>query len=163
MSTKAKVITSVIVITSAFALGRYTVPTKVITETKIVEVEKKTEDKKQDVEKNTKKRTETTETVKPNGEKTTTTVVTEETNTDKKTDKISTTDKTTDSESKKEVVSGQDKVTISLLGGVQLFNNNGINSLVYGLGISKPVLGPITIGAFGFNDGRVGCSLGLTF
>lgn len=162
MTTKYKIIIVVVSLTAAFAAGRYTVPSKVITETKIVEVEKKTQDQKQDVAKNVKKRTETTETLKPDGEKTTTIVVTEETVTDKKTDKTTIVDKAKDEESRKEVISNQDKVIVSLLGGAKLINP-GINPLVYGLSITKPVLGPIAIGAWGLNNGTFGMSIGLTF
>ena len=151
MSTKIKMLIVVVSIGTAFAIGRYTVPEKVRVETKIVEVEKKVEDKKE----NTHKQTHTITTVKPDGTK-----VTDETTKeddiidDKDTDVVS---KNTDTTT--ETTRGASKVTISALGALNLTNSTP----AYGLSITKPILGPITVGLFGLNNGTVGASIGLTF
>ncbi len=71
MKTRTKILIVTVSIASAFAAGRYSVPQKIKIETKIVEIEKKSEST--DVATNKKKRKKTTvvETVKPDGEKTT--------------------------------------------------------------------------------------------
>lgn len=151
MDTKYKVIIVVVTLTAAFAAGRYTVPEKIKVETKVVEVEKKVTD----IQKDTKKKTTVVETVKPDGSKQVTTVIDEDSSTDKK----SQTDKDTTSDTTKVVESGTQKVTISALGGIDI--NKTVP--VFGASITKPVLGPLTLGLFGLSSGVGGASVGLTF
>lgn len=40
---------------------------------------------------------------------------------------------------------------------------NSIPKLIYGVSVSKELLGPITIGVFGYADRRIGVSIGLNF
>lgn len=160
MQTKAKIIISSVSLLAAFAFGRYSAPEKVKTETKTVEVEKKTEDTKTDVDKNRHKETKVVEVTRPDGSKEKTTEVTEDTNVFKKTDQ-STTDNTTKSaEESKETTYAAAKVTISALAGA---NVSSLSVPVFGASVSKPILGPIAVGLFGFANGLAGFSIGLTF
>lgn len=152
MTTKQIIIAFVVVTLGAYAFGRWSAPEKVITKT--VEVEKKTDDKKVDTQDH--KITTITETDKPDGTKVKTTIIADAKTTqsdDKKTDD------TTKTESK-EIDRATAKVTLSLLAGVD-FNNP--TKPQYGISISKPILGPITVGVFGFQTGLVGASVGLTW
>ena len=72
-------------------------------------------------------------------------------------------DKTVDKSTKtetKEIEKSSSKLTISLLGAVNV-TDPGLPT--YGIAITRPILGPITVGAFGFQNGLVGVSIGLTF
>ncbi len=159
METRTKLLIVTVSIASAFAAGRYSVPQKIKIETKIVEIEKKSEST--DVATNKKKRKKTTvvETVKPDGEKTTTTEITDDVayNTDSSTKNVETGSKETNKTDEK--ISSPDKVSVLALGGVDIFSGK----ITYGASLSKPFAGPMTFGLFGFNDGRMGFSLGLTF
>ncbi len=148
MDLKYKVIAVTVVAVGSFAAGRWMAPTKV--ETKVVEVEKIVTVKEEQKRKDKK----TVITKKPDGE--TTTVITEitDTNTSNKTVDLSLKSEQT----KKEMSTS--KVTVSALAGFSLTNPSG---LLYGVSISKPVLGPLTLGVFGFQDKRVGFSIGFTF
>lgn len=150
MSNKTKIIISIAALVLAYTSGRYMAPTKVITEVKTVEVEKK--QSKTDAEREKHKKTVIIE--RPDGSKETT--ITENTDTSKKTDSSS--DSRTDSSSRKVVERGIG-ANISALGGIRL---DGYTP-VFGASISKPVLGPITIGIWGLSDKTLGASVGLQF
>lgn len=152
MQTRYKVILCIIVVLTSFAFGRYSTP--VIVKTERVEVEKKTETSTDDL--NRHKETTTKEVVKPDGSKETTTTTTEDTS--RRKDKKDTED--TQKSDKTETVKSKDVVTLSALAMVSVTNPTGID---YGLHVSKPMIGPIVVGIFGFTDGRVGVSLGLQF
>lgn len=141
------------------AVGRYTVSEKIVTVTKTVEVEKKHEDDKTDEKKNTHVKKVIQTTKKPDGTITRTTTVTDDSTDDTKTnDTIATTDnKQTDSITT--ITKGSDKVTISALGGWDLTQGK----LVYGVSATKPILGPITVGAWALTNPSFGISLGLQF
>lgn len=151
MELKTKVIIGSVALATAFAAGRFTVPekTKIVTQT--VEVEKKNQDIKQKVNKTTK----TVIVKNKDGSET----ITKTTNLNQNTDDQSKTtiDQSTDKSS--ETVRGDSKVTISALAGYD-FKSGG---LAYGASVSKPVIGPITIGIFGLTNETFGCSVGLTF
>lgn len=164
MTTRNKIIIIVIALLTSFAVGRYTVPTKVKIETKVVEVERKTDVKNTTVKKDRKKKIIILETKKPDGESTKTTTITDDTASSNQTAAKQTEDSSKQSDTSKEVTHASDKVTVSALAGYNLFgNNNAIQPFNYGLSVTKPVLGPITFGLFGFQSGLVGASLGLTF
>lgn len=159
MTRRTKIIIVLIGLGTAFAVGRYTVPEKVRIETKVVEVEKKSSVADIDLKRDKKKNTTITETKKPDGTITTVTTVTEDTKTDKQ-DKTTTNDNiTTNSDSVNSVVRGGSKVTISALGGLDFSSGKP----VFGACLSKPVLGPITIGVWGLSNASGGASVGLTF
>lgn len=152
MQTKYKVLSGIMICVTVFAFGRYTAPVVIKTET--VEVEKKTESSSSDLDKH--KETTKKEVVNADGSKETTTTTTEDTShhKDKKeTDSASKSDKT-------EIVKAKDSVTISALGAVII---SAPTTMYYGLQVSKPMLGPIVVGAFAFTDGRAGVSVGLQF
>lgn len=142
---KYKWIVIVVALVLSYALGRYNAPIKTITETKVVEVEKKKVDEHKD--------TTTTVIKHPDG---TTETVTHSTD-DKHTD-----DQTSISKDiTKEVINSSGKLAISLLGGANV--TNWASGPVYGLAVSKSVLGPITGGLWGLSNGTGGVSVGLNF
>ncbi len=152
MSQKYKLIFIGGALVLAFTSGRWLAPTKVVTEVKTVEVEKKTDTTKT----NTNEHKTTVITTKPDG--TSQTVITDDTHTGSKT--TDTTSITNTSDTTKEVTRPSSKVTLSALGGVDIHN---LSTPIYGVSISKPILGPLTAGAWGLNTGAVGVSIGLSF
>lgn len=161
MSTKLKVTIVIVTVLSSYALGRYTAPVKIQTETKIVEVEKKVQDVKQDVSKDTHKKTTVVVERDPSGASKTTTTIDEDTDYDKKTksDTINNTSKLSDT--KKIVEKEKGHTTIMALSGINI--NSSQKDLAYGLGVNRTILGPIAIGVFGMTNGIAGCSVGLEF
>lgn len=151
MDTKYKVGIAVIAVAVSFAAGRYSVPEKKIE----VSTDKKEETKQVEVQKDKKKNTKVVEIINKDGSKEITTTIDEETSIDKK----STDAKKEDSSVSVEVVSGSSKVTISALGGLD--TTTGIP--LYGASVSKPILGPVTIGIWGLSNLSCGASIGLTF
>jgi len=124
---------------AAFAAGRYLTPTKVETKIVTVEVEKKHEETK----------TKTTTVKKPDGTTTTTT------ESDTKVD----TNTTTNSKSDTIVEHKVGTLNISALAGADVT----IPRLVYGLSVTKSIIGPVTIGLWGLSNKTVGGSIGFQF
>ena len=153
---KFEIIIGCVLILLAFAFGRFTAPEKVVTETKIVEVEKKTEDKKTDKQKH-KKITRTT-VIKPDGTQIITEVITDDV--ESKTETTKTEESSKSSGTLKEVTKDKQKITVAALGGI---NYSGAPVPVYGGIISKPILGPIAVGVWGLTDKTFGASLGVSF
>ena len=152
MNTKTIIIVSIVALLTAFAFGRWSAPEKVKIQT--IEVEKKTDDKKVNIDDH--KVTTITETDKPDGTKVKTTIISDNRNTkitDKKTDDTTTT-------TTKEIDRSTSKVTISALAAM---NVTKFGLPIYGASVTKSILGPITVGAFGLQNGTVGMSLGLSF
>lgn len=149
LSTKVKVLVIAGSLLLAFAGGRYSATiTSKFTET--VKTDTKIKDDKAIDTKTT------TVTVKqPNGAETTTT--TSETKTvDKLTENQ---DQTTNIQ--KTTTSGGSKINISIIGAEDF--TRGLAGPTYGLSVSKEILGPITIGAFGLRSGVIGLSIGVNF
>jgi len=159
LTRRTKVIIVVVSLATSFAFGRYSVPEKIKIETKIVEVEKKTDDKKIIDKEKKHVKTITTETDKPDGTKVITSVTTDDSIEDDKTTDVSTDDIKKDTDTVKEVTKGSSKVTVAALGGIDFTNGH----YIFGASVDKPLLGPITFGLFGFSDLRFGISLGLQF
>lgn len=157
MENRTKILVATAVILASYAFGRFSTPDHVKIETKIVEVEKKTTDT--ELNKDKHKETTTVEITKPDGTKEKTTKTVEDTKTDKTTKSTEETDRT--EESSKEVSRGS-KVTLAALGGVSL-NLTGTSPILYGGILTKPVLGPITIGVWGLSNATTGLAVGLTF
>lgn len=144
MTSKTKIILASVSLLTAFAFGRWSAPEYVKTDKETTENSDTTK----------KKKKTTTEKENPDGSKEKT--VTEEEETSKSKSK-------TDAESE-EVRAGSSKVTISVLAGTSVFDDSSIGSNIrYGVSISRPILGPITVGAFYLTPGIVGASIGLTF
>lgn len=131
----------ILMIVAIFYAGRYTAPTKVETKTVTVEVEKtKVVEKKVIVEK-----------TNPDGSKTTVTTV--DTNTETQTDSTSNT--TTVKENKKSTLN------VYAMGGLDV--TNPANGFIVGAHVSKQLIGPISIGLFGFTNKTAGVSIGMSF
>lgn len=155
MSNRTKIIIAVIALAASFLAGKYTTPAKVVTEIKTVEVEKKVEQK--DVEKEKHKKT----VIVKNKDGSSTTTITDDS---ASTDRSKTTDdvaKRTDE--KKEVTRDGALTSISILAGLQVpFDpSTTLSQIKYGIHVHKEILGPITVGAFGFTDRTFGLSMGL--
>lgn len=149
-----------ILLVCSFAVGRYTTPVKVKTETKIVTVTKEVEKKSTDNKKERHKNTTTTEVTHPDGTKETTTVVTDDTDSENKTNSVAKSESSTTTDVKKEVTRSSSPVTLSILGGTSF---NSFGQPIYGGSLTKPLLGPLTVGFWGLSNGTGGVSLGLTF
>ena len=157
-------ISSLILLAAGIAIGRYTLPAKVITkvETKEVthEATKTVEVDKTDYYKN-KVLVEIT-TTKPDG-----TVIRERKFIDKSIinrDDKKNTDEKKDSEkdSKKE----ESKTYNSNSGSVRALiarNTDRLSEDIYGIHVEKRIVGPFTLGAFGLTDKTLGLSLGMNF
>jgi hypothetical protein len=157
MSTKTIIIVFVVAVACAFASGRLLAPVKVVT--KVVEVEKKVETTA--TQKDEHKETTVVETQRPDGTKQTTTKIVEDASTHAKTAETDQTNKSSVSE----VTRDSSSLSISLLAGAPLTLNGGlgVGLPAYGVHVSKRILGPISVGAFGFSNGLAGVSVGLSF
>ena len=146
LSDKAKILLSALALALAFATGRYTVQKPAIKET-VHEVQAV------DTRVDTNEHKKIIVDEKPGGEKITT--ITDDTATDEK-------------QASHDDVSADITVTppkintlnISALAGVDPLNSF---KPVYGTAVTKQILGPVTIGAFGMSNGVVGLSVGISF
>lgn len=138
MTTKSKVILAVLFLVLAFASGRYSVQSPDTTSTTDTKVDKDT---------HTKKTIVTTK--EPDGKETTTTVVERDTSVK------------TDTQTSNTVIQAKRNTTnLSLIVGLDLTDPH---KPAYGLSLTKQVLGPVTVGAYGLTNGVVGLSLGVNF
>jgi hypothetical protein len=153
MENRTKIIIASVALLTSYAFGRFSAPDHVKIETKIVEVEKKVTDT--DKEKHQKKVVEEIEL--PDGTKKKTTTIVQDTDTKTHVED----DKSKTSDTIKETDKGS-KVTLAALGGVAL-HPNGTDPILYGGMISKPILGPITVGIWGLSNATAGAAVGLTF
>lgn len=149
MTLKAKIVICFAILATAFAAGRYSVSGAIVKTT-----EQTTTDTTKQVDKDTHKNTTTVTEEDGTGKKKTTTVVTEDTTTRSKTDEVIKDDKSSVTTPVK-----RNTLNVSALASVDIKNFVP----VYGLSITKEVLGPVTVGAFGLTSGVVGVSLGLNF
>lgn len=151
MSTKWKVIISIAALALAFALGYWLTPTKTITKVetitvqKIIYVEKKHAD------------TTTVVVTKPDGTTESTTHTVEDTNTSSNTTEVS------DTTNLKETSRDSAKVAVLALAGVPIDFNKGVGTPVYGLSVSRPIIGPVTVGLWGLSNLTFGVGVGLSF
>jgi hypothetical protein len=143
---------------NCFACGRWAAPTKVRVETKTVEVVKEVEKSKTDEQKHEK--VVKHEIDKPDGTKDITTTTTE--NDEDKTQTDTSTSQQKETDASKEIDRSTSKVTVAAIGAVNLGSLTS-SPISYGLSISKPVLGPFTLQAFGLSNATVGMGIGLTF
>lgn len=163
MSTKAKVLLGLMLILGAFAFGRFSAPTKVVTDTKTVEVDKKAEHQVTDVGRDRRTDTTTTEVTRPDGTKEKTTHTVTESETNKTVDRTTAEERDRVAETHKEVIQEGSKVTVSALFGAQFSSLSLSQPLVYGASLTRPILGPVTIGVFGMSNMTFGASIGFTF
>lgn len=146
MNLKTKVLIGIIACASVFAAGRFSAPEKIKTVT--IEIEKKTTTA--DTTKEVHRKITTIE--RPDG--TRETIVTEDTTSE---NKSSTTDDKSLTSSK-EITKGSNTTILALV-GVD-FSTPGI---MYGASISRPVLGPISIGVWALTNKTAGLGIGLAF
>lgn len=153
MTTKYKVILVILALVLSFASGRWLAPTKTVTVTHTVEVEKQVDKSDTRV-----KEHKTTVVVKqPNGASTTT--VTEDKSTG--TDTVDTTQTASITDTSKTVTRSKPSISFSILGAENIHSISA--SPAIGGMVSKQILGPITATAFGLSNGVVGLGIGLTF
>lgn len=150
---------------AVFALGRYTAPEKVRVETKTVtvEVEKKTETKA--VAKDLGRKTHTVSTTRPDGTQTVETTTETEVVSRTAIASQSEASKVSQASTSKTVESSKSHVTIQVLAGLQnLKLDTPVFGLsVFGLSVSRPLLGPVVIGVWAFSNKTYGVSAGLQF
>ncbi len=157
MENKTKIIIVSVALLVAFAFGRYSAPEHVKIETKIVEIEKKVVDT--DTLRDRHREVVIKEIVKPDGTKEKVTTTVEDSNTSRKT---RTEEETSRTENRSEEITRGSKVTLAALIGSPLRLNSSFEP-IYGGIISKPILGPITVGVWGMSNKTAGFALGLTF
>lgn len=134
----------------SFAVGRFTTPEKVKIETKVVTVEVKVK------EKDKHKETKIVEVTKPDGTKEKTKTIIEDT----KTNIVK--ESSQSAETKTERIGSTQRTTISGLIGID-FNNLSRSPVVYGGSVSRPIIGPVTLGAWGLSNLTFGASVGVQF
>jgi hypothetical protein len=141
---KTEVIVGLIILAVGVAGGYAMTPTKIEVREKIVEKKVESTEKKRDRE------LVKVQIKRPDG--------TVETRTELKDKTEQKTDSTTENskESEKIVSKGTGL-------GVQFFVRGPLNEPVYGAGVYKKILGPVSIGVFGFTDKAWGLSAGLEF
>lgn len=159
MRLRYKLLIALVLLFAAFATGRFTTPTKTVTEIKTVTVTKEVEKKETDWNKVRHKKVIETITIKPDGTKVVTRTVTDDTSSNGGSKETDEKDSTTSTDKRTEVVKSESKTTISGLAGYRL----GSSEFDLGVAATRPILGPITIGVFGLKSGLVGASIGLTF
>lgn len=149
MPNKYVAIVALVILTGTFAAGRYSVSTpgtKTVTDIKL--------DTVKDVDQDRHKQTTTTTEQDPTGKVKTITVITEDTETKKHID--------TASVSHQDIIVTPAKLAtlnVSALAGVDFLTYRP----VYGASITKQLIGPVTMGAFGLTNGVAGISIGLNF
>lgn len=146
METKYKVILIVVSLVTAFAVGRYSAqkPSSKLQESVVTDTN---QSKDQDTIK------KTTIEKHPDGVETTTIVEETKTNTIRNTDQSLSLDKTV-------TAPKINTLNISVLGGVDF---SEAPKTVYGLSVTKDIIGPVSIGVFGLTNSTVGASIGLSF
>lgn len=161
MTTRVKAVIAAVALLGAYGAGRWASPTKVVTKVKTVQVVKTIDTSRSSLNRDRHVKTVVHFVRLPNGtvEKTTTITQDSQTKTKRQTaDRELSVDQTDKS---KHVTYAVPSLTVSLLGGVSV--STPIPTPVYGLSVSKRVIGPIGIGAWGLNNGTVGLSAGITF
>lgn len=143
-----KVIISIIVIVISFAVGRYSIQKSVVSTENIVDSKKKNEVKD----------THTVKTITKikdkNGQEKTITVIDT-----KVTDKVTEKNKVTDD---KKQISTPMKGSNLNVSGLAAYDFDR-KALVYGVHVSRSLIGPITMGLWGLTNGSIGLSVGINF
>jgi hypothetical protein len=154
---KYVVVAVIVSLAVAFGFGRWSAPQKIVTETKVVIQKDATKETQSDQDKHSE--TNTVQVKKPDGTIITKTTTKTDTDTKRKTEQETKTDQKSDTRT--EITKSSSPVTINALAGVNVTSLTG--GLIYGLSISRPILGPITIGAWGMTNKTGGFSLGIQF
>lgn len=163
MTTKQKWILGLVSVSCliSFALGRFTVPEKIKTVTVTQTVEKKTDDVKTATDLDKHKQTVQVEVKKPDGTVTVTTTTVEDDQAKRTSDNKSTDNTAQTITATKEITKSSSPVTISALVGAHLTFDS--QPLIFGACVTKPMLGPITVGLWGLSNLTGGLSVGVTF
>jgi hypothetical protein len=163
MTTKTKIIISVVLLASSFAAGRFTLPAKVL-EKEVVKTVEKVVEKKIYVKDTTKKNNKVTitfTTIKPDGTKTIEKKVFDKNEIEltQREDTSIKDDKAVDKDKEKTVINDKDSFVISAGAKININNPN----LSYGILVDKRAIGPFHLGAFGFTDTSFGMTVGIGF
>lgn len=158
MNTPTRIMLSIII---AFAIGRYSAPKHEKIEESSQQSNATVEKEDKDVDQDKHKETTVTQVVSPDGTKSTVTKVVEDTKTNTE---IKVVDKSNSTQSKSSTTElSDDPITsVMVLAGAKA-HVIGLDPPVFGLSITRNILGPITVGAWGLSDRTVGLSLGLSF
>jgi hypothetical protein len=140
LSKNWEAVIGILMLVGCFYWGRHTAPTKVETKTITVEVEKIKQHQN----------TVIVEKVNKDGSKETTTRIVTDTNKD-----------TTKTSEQNKLVEKKSPLNIYALAGIDIANP--ANGFTVGAHISKQLLGPVSLGVFGFTNKTAGMSLGLNF
>src|ERR1035437_4854556 len=127
MSTKSKIAIAILAVVVSFGFGRFTGPTKTITEVKTVEVEKKVDETTTESQRRTHVEKTKTEVTRPDGTKESTEKTTTDTGTDTERSSKDTTDTSKSSDATKEITRGGSTLTLSGLVGIDLHNPSGFD------------------------------------
>lgn len=160
MSTKTKAGLVALALLTAFASGRFSAPEKVRVETKTSERDRDSTASETEERRDVHKTTVVTESDRPDGIKEITTKIVEDTTNKKDEETTAAQERGVDTDTEKTVTRGSSSITVLALGGASLAN---LATPVYGAAASRPILGPVTVGAWGLSNGTVGASIGLTF
>jgi hypothetical protein len=158
LSVKTTVLSAVALLAVGAAIGRFGTPAKVVTKTVTQTVYKEAEVKNTEDQKNTV--TTITQTTKPDGTKIQTTVIADK-------DDIKTVDSTkinstTDTTSTTTTTYSKNNWNISALAEVSPPSLTNLGPISYGVEVDRRIIGPISVGAFGFTNRSVGLSLGIS-
>jgi hypothetical protein len=141
-----------VLMTVSFAAGRFLAPERVEIKKEIVTVEVERKEKSTEKDRDT----ETIEITRPDGTK----IKKKKTKTHTETQEKSEKDTTT-KETETKVVENSRRLQVSVLAGPDFTNLSA--PIVYGAHISRPFLGPITLGVWALSSGVGGVSIGLQF
>lgn len=165
LNPKHVVVAVVLSFAVGLATGRLTTPEKVRIETKTVTQTQTKDDKTTQVntDKDQHVQVVKTETKKPDGTTVTVTRLVKDTDTRRNVNQEDKSDATTSQTvtQSKEVDASKSRITISTLVGLDVSNLTG--GPVYGASATRPFLGPICLGVWGFTNKTAGVSLGLQF
>ncbi len=161
MTNKQLAATTATLMIVSFAFGRYSVPISVKTTDKITQSDTKTDTKSTDDNTNKDTKTITTDITAPDGTKTHTVTQEQDINHDRKTSQVDVDSRRQTEAKSSEVTRSGARTNVAALGMAKA----SFSSLTpdYGVLVSRDVLGPINVGAFGFKSGNVGIAIGLSF
>jgi hypothetical protein len=157
LSLKTIAITLAVTVVASFAVGRYTVPSKIVTTTQTTtktdenKVVNDNDDKDETIDKTIEKDGTIKETIHIVD-------VDKSTTTDSKQTQSDTTSKTVETNSKNDW-------NISILATPSRLDDTLMNtgSMGYGVHVQRRILGPFSVGAFGITNKTYGLSLGVSF
>lgn len=149
MTTKYKIIVSIVVVLTSFAFGRYSAPkvpdSHTVTDTKV--------DDKKDTDQVEHKKTVIVQ--EPSGVITTTITDLEQTDTKEDTQTQAHVDATV-------TAPKTSTLNLSALAATHFTGANAFKPL-YGVSVSKQIIGPVRTGIWALTDGTIGVSIGLDF